>query len=280
MRNIQLTKAQKSIIFVLGVLLAGAISFLDYKSGPRFSFLIFYFIPVIGATWFLGARAGIAMGLISVTSWLAIEYLWPPNYPNPLIPYWKIVRGVSFLLVTILISFWRRIIALEHQWSMEDPLTGLANRRSFFQEAQREIDRAKRYSRPLTLAFIDIDNFKRFNDQNGHSEGDLLLSLIGESLRGRLRSMDVAARMGGDEFVIILPEITASSASHAINNIFSQLSRELSLKRKKEVTFSVGAVTFIEVPNTVDRMLREADSRMYAVKKSGKNNLEHHVLAS
>jgi diguanylate cyclase (GGDEF)-like protein len=131
------------------------------------------------------------------------------------------------------------------------------------------MERAKRYSRPLTVVYIDIDDFKRVNDVHGHTIGDELLRKVGLSLKSIIRTTDYAARLGGDEFAVLLTEATKEGAQGFVE----RLHKGLTLDVPYAVTFSMGAVTFNTPPESVDTLLEPADAMMYAAKKNGKNAL-------
>jgi diguanylate cyclase (GGDEF)-like protein len=111
----------------------------------------------------------------------------------------------------------------ERTLSRIDPLTGLANRRFFLELTQIELDWCRRHQSPLTIAYVDIDNFKTVNDTLGHQTGDRLLSEVSKTLKENVRSIDIAARPGGDEFVIMFPELESSKAQDVLNRLLSHL---------------------------------------------------------
>jgi diguanylate cyclase (GGDEF)-like protein len=155
-------------------------------------------------------------------------------------------------------------------------LTGLANRRAFEETARVELDRARRYSRPLSAAFIDVDDFKRINDVSGHAVGDEVLHTIGVELRSGLRSSDVAARIGGDEFVVLLPESPPSVAEAALVRVQKRLNEGLSAGAV-HATVSIGMVTFLRPPESVQSLFASSDKVMYAAKHAKSGGL-HVVL--
>jgi diguanylate cyclase (GGDEF)-like protein/PAS domain S-box-containing protein len=163
-------------------------------------------------------------------------------------------------------------LTAERRLARVDPLTGLANRRAFYEGAELERKRALRHSRPLSVAYIDLDNFKQINDRMGHEVGDQLLIQIGAILQNILRAEDLAARMGGDEFAIVFPENNYESARMAIQKTHRMLT-EMAKDHKWPVSFSIGMVTFSVPPTSVEEMVRAADDLMYSVKHNGKNSI-------
>jgi diguanylate cyclase (GGDEF)-like protein len=150
-----------------------------------------------------------------------------------------------------------------------DPLTGLSNTRAFTEIASAEIDRMHRFGKPLSAAYLDLDNFKRVNDQNGHKSGDGALRLIGDALSHCVRSIDTAARVGGDEFVLLMPETDRDGARVVVRRLQQRVT-ELSLGK---ITCSMGCVTFTAPPRDVDHLLKAADDAMYAAKRSGRDRV-------
>ena len=163
-------------------------------------------------------------------------------------------------------------LAAERKLARVDPLTGLANRRAFYEGAELERKRCLRHSRPLSVAYVDLDNFKQVNDQMGHDVGDELLVQIGSILQNRLRAEDMAARMGGDEFAILLPENNYETACIAVQKAHRMLT-DMAKNNRWPVTFSIGMVTFAHPHGSVEDMLRVADDLMYTVKRNGKNSV-------
>ncbi|HRI52198.1 MAG TPA: GGDEF domain-containing protein [Pseudomonadota bacterium] len=107
----------------------------------------------------------------------------------------------------------------ERRLALTDPLTGASNRRFFVEFAQREIERLRRYGLPFSLCYLDLDNFKDVNDQYGHSTGDDLLRQLVQALASQVRASDLVARMGGDEFALLLPQTDAAGALAAVSKL-------------------------------------------------------------
>lgn len=147
-----------------------------------------------------------------------------------------------------------------------DPLTGLANRRRLDAELVREISRSDRGGEPLSVAMVDIDHFKAYNDEHGHLEGDLLLAAFGHYLGGQIRAMDVAGRYGGEEFLLVLPNTTAGEAEA----VAARLLR--TWRSDTRATFSVGVAEWDpgEAPAS---LLARADSALYGAKATGRDRV-------
>jgi len=160
--------------------------------------------------------------------------------------------------------------------SIRDPLTGLFNRR-FMQEClDRELLRARRKNHPLTILFLDLDHFKRFNDAFGHEAGDLVLKSMAEIFRQYFRGDDVVCRYGGEEFAVILPESTAKDAVERANQLRTE-AKKLQLKHQGRtldpVSVSVGVASFPEHGSTAEELLRVADQGLYQSKADGRDRV-------
>jgi diguanylate cyclase (GGDEF)-like protein len=151
---------------------------------------------------------------------------------------------------------------------IEDSLTGLYNSRHFFDQLDKEIQRSDRYLHPISLIFIDIDNFKGINDTYGHMVGDEILSLIAKKIKACLRSHDSAYRFAGDEFTIILPETTYSEAKFVADRILAKFAHEsISINEKEisEITLSIGIAEHQKNERT-QQFVHRADVTMYEAK--------------
>jgi diguanylate cyclase (GGDEF)-like protein len=160
--------------------------------------------------------------------------------------------------------------------SIHDGLTGLVNATFFHAVLAREIDRSLRTGRTCALMVIDIDHFKKINDTFGHSTGDAVLQSVATQLKLSLRSMDTAARIGGEEFAVILPECSPEDAVHAAARIHSVLNPlTLTIEQNSiRLTTSVGLVwTNPNLPVSSASLLSEADQEMYRAKRSGRGRL-------
>ncbi|MHC1788358.1 GGDEF domain-containing protein [Solidesulfovibrio sp.] len=155
--------------------------------------------------------------------------------------------------------------------SQTDPLTRLKNRRAFFDELRREVARAIRRSRTFVVAYIDLDKFKQVNDSLGHLEGDKVLICLADAMRTSLRIEDFGARIGGDEFAVIVSDVDIIEAKEVVGRLFAAFD---SIKNNSPVTLSVGLSVFnLDYPQLPDVLTKEADMAMYEAKKIGGNSV-------
>jgi len=160
--------------------------------------------------------------------------------------------------------------------SIRDPLTGLHNRRFLEDSLVRELARAKRKTQPLSIILLDIDHFKRINDTFGHGAGDMVLRRLGLVLQAYVRESDIACRVGGEEFSLLLPEGPLQVATQRAEDIRKAVN-ELTLKHEEQdlgaVTVSLGVATFPDHGTTADALIRAADKVLYDAKHKGRNRV-------
>ncbi len=160
--------------------------------------------------------------------------------------------------------------------SNNDSLTGLCNRRHFYELATREIERSQRLQSPLALAILDVDHFKRVNDQFGHALGDKLLAALGKTLKDKLRSIDLVARVGGEEFAILMPHTTLSSALPVLNRLREDMAAiSITTEQGHSAGFTVSiGVTARQINEVdIDAILSRADKALYEAKGLGRNRV-------
>ena len=267
-----LEKQPKPLLFILGILLLAFVAAGDYLTqGLEFS--PFYLVPVSFFSWFIGRRTGILAASLSV---ILIAHFRP--VPGA-VGYWD--ASVWFALYTgstLMISQLKGLYERERHLSRIDPLTMAKNRRAFLESAIWAKSFSERHNAPLSIAYVDLDDFKQLNDRMGHTTGDKVLVVVAGGLRRALRPTDVVARIGGDEFAILLPETDAESAGQIMARVRIDLDRAMH-ERSWPVTFSVGLVSFSPPIVSLPDMIQAADEAMYAAKNNGKNRLEQRKTA-
>lgn len=172
-----------------------------------------------------------------------------------------------------------KLVSIENaqELAFSDGLTGIFNRRYFDQRYQREIQRAKRYTRTLSILMIDIDHFKKYNDYLGHLMGDEALRRVSRLLEGNLRKADIICRYGGEEFVVLLPEIDLEHAEHVAEKLRkAMITVDFEGEERlpsKNLTISVGVASFPQNGLTAEEVLKQADDSLYVAKGSGRNKV-------
>jgi diguanylate cyclase (GGDEF)-like protein len=160
-------------------------------------------------------------------------------------------------------------------WEMAvtDSLTGLYVRRYFMVKFQEELLRAQRYEKNLTLIMADLDRFKYINDTYGHSTGDRVLRIVGKFLKQNIRDVDIIARFGGEEFVILLPEADKNEARTVSERLRRNLVN-LEMDDCPSLTISLGIAAYPEDGTDIEGLIIRADAAMYAAKQAGRNRVE------
>lgn len=269
----QLGQQSKPVILGIATGLVVLIGAVDWWTGPVLSMAMFYLLPITVAAWFAGRQAGIAVSAASALTRLVANDVFIPSRERAAVLLWNATAWfVSYCVTAMLLAHTRNVQRQGAEASKSDFLTGAINRRGFYELAETERLRCTRYRKPMTVAYIDVDDFKEVNDGYGHDVGDALLVEVVEKIRSNVRRTDTVARLGGDEFAILLPEADADAAYAALSKLNAVLRRSIE-SVAGAVSFSIGVVTFSVVPASIDQMLKEADRVMYSVKKRGKNNI-------
>ncbi len=203
--------------------------------------------------------------------------------------HWRRDMGVVAMLSSVLFAVaigatlmvdraWRRQRHIAHMLEKQahtDPLTGLANRRHFFEVAEAELARSRRYEAPLSLLMLDIDHFKEVNDAHGHRAGDRVLQQLARSCLEVLRTVDVVGRVGGEEFAILLPETDVDGAVEVAERLRAAIAA-VGIPREEgvplRVTVSIGVSTLAGNAN-LDTLMSQADDALYDAKHRGRNRV-------
>lgn len=254
-----------STTVALVVALLGVVAGLDIATGAEVSFSLFYLAPVVVITIRWGNGWGQAAAIAAAAVWYLIDHVSGAQYSHPLIPVWNAgVRFGFFGLVSVLAGGLYTVVQRETLLARTDSLTGLPNRRALMELAGRELDRAERQGSTVAVAVIDLDDFKSVNDRFGHEAGDRVLCGFAEVARASLRSVDITARTGGDEFTVILPGIDAVAAGHVLD----RLRTELLGRVEGAIRCSIGVASATD--GDLDSLLAAADAALYQAKRGGR----------
>ena len=272
----RLERLPRIAVLLLGLALVAGIAWLDYATGPQLLLNVFYLLPVMLVAW---VTASTAYGLLAVLATFLVgpleAYLDGLRFYSLPVAAWNAgMRTAVFCIVLLLLAEVRKLVARLQEQSLTDELTGVANRRAFLEVATREIERSLRYRHELSLAYLDIDDFKAVNDRRGHVVGDRVLVALAGLARATARTVDTVARIGGDEFVILMPETDAHVAVPLAERLRAACSRAAG-SDAAPVTCSVGVVTFECAPTDVEDLLASADALMYEAKAAGGDSVRH-----
>lgn len=267
-------RPHKIITFSLSMVIVLIIGITDYISGYEMSFSIFYLLPISLATVLANMTIGLVVSLLSAITWYLADILAHSSYSHMLIPVWNALMRLGYF--SLHTFFLAKLLSLYNQVklaSLTDPLTGIPNWRLFTEIFERELKMAQRTRKSFTLAYLDLDNFKKLNDSFGHAKGDACLIMISQEMTQLLRPMDIVARVGGDEFIILLPDTDMDTANEVLNRINTSVSVRIE-QQKWPVTLSIGAMTFDDFSLSAEEMIKAVDDLMYTVKKSGKQAIK------
>lgn len=160
--------------------------------------------------------------------------------------------------------------------ALTDPLTGVANRRTFEASGRREVERARRYAKPFAIIIIDIDHFKKVNDSHGHDVGDVVLKEVAKVCAAQLRGTDIFARFGGEEFIALLPETDLKAGVILAERLRQAVGLQpiFSHKGPVVVTASLGLAAYQPQDKSLDDVVKRSDEALYAAKHGGRNRVE------
>lgn len=233
---------------------------------------ILYIVPVLLVTWREGLRWGLVflaltVGLREVVAWEQM----PADTPI----LWRAANAVTYVVVVgIAMAGLQKLRRIQDQLARlatHDLLTGVLNARAFTEQLGHELDRKRRYARPLSVLYLDLDDFKVINDSHGHQTGDAVLRLVADAIRSSVRQADAVGRMGGDEFAVLMPETDARLADAAAQRLATGLRSVF--RGTPTVTASIGVVSCTATDATTDDLLRRADQAMYEAKRAGKDRV-------
>ena len=269
-----LNEVSRTAVALAFVMLLGI---LDLATGRDVSFLVLYLLPIGFAAWYASRALGFVVAAFATAFWL-VDNAW--GRPWMMHDVWDFVeKGGVLSLVSLLVSRLRLTLDHEALLARTDVLTGLANRRVLFESLESECREMSRHREPMTLVYIDLDRFKEVNDKQGHAEGDRLLCTVAGLLRGATRPTDLVARVGGDEFAVLLPRTDRLGAER----IADRLREDLALAATAHgwpVTFSAGAVTWTPPCAGVDELMHVADALMYEAKCEGRNRTAYRTAGA
>ena len=265
----------KRVLFRLAVaafagLCVALVAYVDFITNYETAISLLYLVPLYLAAWFSWGPVAVLIGMLgglsdSIITSVVHQSCQAVNVLN------SAIQSVFFVVFVYILIALKKAQGRLVQSSRTDPLTGLANSRLFFETGTVEIQRALRYHHPFSLVYMDMDNFKSVNDTLGHEAGDAFLRRIAQTIQATTRKTDTVARIGGDEFAILLPEADAHAAKVMVERVQATLT-QIRMPAGKQATFSIGVVTHdgSKSADFVD-MVKAADALMYEAKHDGKD---------
>lgn len=268
----------KPLIFLLAIGLLVGLAWFDQITGVQFRVGPLYLIPVMMLAWYGGMFWAVLASLAATGLFLVVGAHIGHFNTQPVYFYSEgiCVLG-SLLLVSYLVVRLHKTQERLSDLARHDALTGIANRTAFGERLELEIARHRRLHEPMSLIFLDCDDFKKINDTCGHLEGDRLLRVVAAALQGAVRKTDMVCRLAGDEFVILLPQTDQEGAKNVAEMLHEQLHIE-TMMENWQVTFSTGVAIFMKPPHTMEQALKEADRLMYEAKQTGKGHSVHRLF--
>lgn len=219
--------------------------------------------------------------LIGLVPNLQVAFGMAPGFP--LLAFNVLVWPACVIVAFSLHEFdrvFRRLFLAQRQvreQAMKDPLTGLGNRRYFDERGNGALALARRRARPLAALMVDIDHFKRINDEHGHAAGDEVLSALGKALGALLRSADFCSRLGGEEFAVVLPDEDRAGGAATAERLRQGLERlqvsSATTRGPINFTVSIGVAVYPEDGDALESLLQCADRRLYRAKEGGRNRV-------
>lgn len=234
----------------------------------------FYLWPLLGAAYLLRRREVIAYGLLAAAGYAIALDLRPSTDAFPTGQYVLFVTASAVVVATVraLSENLHRLIRTLRTSSATDPLTGLLNRRSFDRRFAAAVTDAQRESLPLSVMLLDLDHFKQVNDDHGHAVGDRALMRFAELLLSQSRASDLVARVGGEEFAVVLPGATLDQAVRRAEQFANAWRVDRSIDGLA-LTVSIGVADLASAADTTGTLLMRADAAVYRAKAEGRDRV-------
>ncbi len=267
------------VSWVFGLSLIVLLGLVRTSTESEFAFATAAIFPVVMIAWFGGPRQGLTAACLAAAMWMIADLHSGRTFSAAWVPVLNgIMQLATYAFIAYLVTRVKALLARETELAEHDALTGLLNRRAFLEAGEAEVVRARRYSHPLAVGFVDLDNFKQLNDTQGHEAGDRALREVASALRDSLRATDIVARLGGDEFALLLPETAPDVAGEVSGKIGKAL--ENALGRHSPVSASIGLACFENPQGAFAPMLKKADALMYETKQAKKGGIRFRVFSA
>jgi diguanylate cyclase (GGDEF)-like protein len=263
---------RRALILFTGLVLTLLVYLTNELAPPAVKVGLFYLIPVLFVTWHEGAFWGAVFTAGAMALRMAVEL---EQQAPPTTAILSLINQFSFAIVAGVAMFAFMYVRKSQvqlvDLAMHDPLTHVLNARAFAEQLAQELERNRRYNRPLAVLYLDLDDFKAVNDTHGHQTGDAVLRLVADAIRRAVRQADLVGRLGGDEFAVLMPETDGPEADAVGQRLAAELAK--AFRGSPTVTASIGVVSCTVTKADTDDILRSADQAMYEAKRAGKNRV-------
>jgi diguanylate cyclase (GGDEF)-like protein len=266
----------RGTVLVAALGLVFAVAWLDHETGIYLGLWLLYLIPVSLVTWVGGRGQGLVVAVAATLAGFGSDFHLQGVHLG-LLALNTFSRLLISVFIVLMLDRLRRMLGQAERLARTDPLTGAANVRYFDEVAARELRGAERYGHSVTLAYLDVDDFKRVNDTLGHHGGDRVLETVAITISKNIRPTDLLTRVGGDEFAVLLPQTDVASAATMLERIRARLAEEME-SRGWDITLSVG-IAAATGTTSADALLGAADRLMYESKRAGKDRVTAQELA-
>ena len=274
------SKWRRAGLLATMVLVVAAIGWVDYVTGPDIGMSLFYLVPVSVAGWCVGRRGALLVASTASGAWFVADLLTRADMSYALSTWNGGTRMFMYTALGVLLArvrddqrTLRELLERERALARTDALTGLGNQRSFVGAMETEFARAKREGCTLGLMYLDVDNFKRINDGFGHAAGDEVLVAIAATIRKAVRAGDVVARIGGDEFAVLLWNVEPPAGERLAQRVIDEVAQLGGSYPGSDLGMSAGLVLVSGPSQTVKDAMARADALMYAGKREGKGRV-------
>lgn len=276
-RNLLDRRVRPAVAFFGPIALIAIVAIADMVTGPYLVFSTFYLMPVVFVAWYGDRARALFVSALAVLSGAVTVAMHPGAISPATYVLNAVFRLATFVFVVYLVDAERHDRAKVAELSRIDPLTGLLNRRAFYDVAAVRMREAVRRHEPLSVVYADLDDLKVRNDRGGHESGDALLIEFAMLLRSTFRESDLLARVGGDEFCCLLPRAGLSDAEVVLDRFDAVLSGASG----GPIRVSVGVVeTVPHVGTDLLDLVRAADALMYDAKQAGKGTRRTTLLST
>jgi diguanylate cyclase (GGDEF)-like protein len=240
-----------------------------FSGGETSPYYVFYSLFIVFVSMTYGLKHSLVFTIICISSYVVTILIVNGNISGDVFLKLFFFLALSILTGTLEVKIHKHTYYL----AVHDSLTSLYNYQYFYDSLEHLLEESFKASRPVSLAVIDVDDFKRFNDKYGHLEGDRVLTVLASIIKPFVRANDIAARYGGDELVIIFPNTGHFTALKICQRLKEKIALDLSEVFKENVTISIGISTYPDDGSTSKELFESADKALYKAKRAGKDTI-------